>query len=141
EHLQTYDVGIDGLRSGMRLLLGERHYGRAKDSRRVRFGRVEIVIEIENVRDRAVHQRRPRHREPGFLAENGARASAPGGDRVENLSGDRLERAGDHYRDRIDKFAMGPIQRILGPTVAPLSDPRTVDVKRVPVHSITLISS
>ena len=133
--------GIDGLRSGVALLFGERRDRRPQDRRRMRFGRIEIVVEIERMRDRPVDQRRPRRCEPAPFAKHGARAGAPWGNGVENLGRNGLERAGDHDRDRIDKLAMRPIQRVLGPAVTAIGDPRTINVKRVLAHSITLISS
>jgi len=100
----------------------------------MRLGRIEIVVEIERMGDRAIDQRGPRRGQSLCLAEDGARPRAPWRHHAEQLFGHRLDRAGHHHRHGIDEFAVRPLARVLRPDAGNLRNPAAIDVERIAVH-------
>ena len=139
--LQPGDIGVEAVKARCLLLLGQGQDGRHQHRAGMGFRRIEIVVEIERVRGRAIDECRPGCGEANIGADHRARSSPPGPYGAEDLAGDGFRRSGDGDTDRVHEGVPSRAHRLCGPLSGCSCEPRTKSEERIGgvarVHQLT----
>ena len=126
EDLEARDISIDTVPPRRPFRLGQRKNGGNEHGGRMRLGRIEIVVEVERMRRRAVHQRSPGWRQRPPEPDRRRRPFTPRRHRREHPSRDRLHGPGDRNPDHIDELPPRRLHGGLGPIIRRLGKPAAV---------------
>ena len=100
----------------------------------MRFGRIEIVIEVHSMAGGSIEQGGPGQSQSLGRAHSGARTLTPLAYSTQDLAGNRRNSAGYHNGNGVDKFPMCRFQRLAWPIIIDAGNPVAVGLQGICNH-------